>query len=168
VVFEDGEASHARNRLLEELDALWVEIAGDDRHAGEVPPWARQARDKSLRDGIADDEHDRDRGRRPLGRPRRWASVRHEDLHLEPDEISGELGVPLGSPARVPLLDREIAALDPPEFLQPLPKRIDGIRTGLGRQPPDPGRGGLLRLDGERHGEEAQGDGTKELPAVHY
>ena len=50
------------------------------------------------------------------------ASRRDDDIHLEPDELSGDLGKPLAAPLRPAILDRDGAALDPAELTQPLHK----------------------------------------------
>jgi len=77
----------------------------------------------------------------------------------EPDELGGELGVPIGIPVRVPLLDGEIAALDPPLLLQRLQKRVEGFRSGLRGQPPNPDGRCLLR---SRHARRGEGPGSQQ------
>jgi hypothetical protein len=166
-ILEDGETSHARSGLLEKLDALRGEIPRQDRHAGEVLSRVRKTCHEPLGDGIARDEQDWDRRRRSLGRPRGCLSVRDEGVHFEPDEFGGKWSVPLGNAVRVALLDDEIAALDPPELLESLPEWIQGEGFGIGKQPADPGQAGLLPLDDERRGQEAQGT-SDEAPPVHY
>src|SRR5207249_7484421 len=99
--------------------------------------------------------------------PRGCLSVRDEGVHFEPDEFGGKWSVPLGNAVRVALLDDEIAALDPPELLESLSERIQGEGFGIGKQPADPGQAGLLPLDDERRGQEAQGT-SDEAPPVHY
>jgi len=130
-------------------------------------PWVRQACDEPLGDGIATDEHDWDRRRRSLGRPCCWASVRDERVHLEADEFGGKLRIQVGDAVRVPLLDDEIATLDPSELFEFLPERVEGEGFGIGEQPSDPDHASLLRQSRKRRGEESNGTGDEGSP-VHY
>ena len=53
-IAQNGEACHARNRLLEKLDAFPVEFGGDDRQSGQIPTRMRKTRDEARRDRIPD------------------------------------------------------------------------------------------------------------------
>jgi hypothetical protein len=70
------------------------------------------------------------------------------------------------------IVDDNILALNPPELAQPLPERVEqGRPIGRGRQtkktyPRHLPR--LLRLGGERRGEEAARQGPEERPPVHH
>ena len=85
---------------------------------------------------------------------------RHDDVDLEPDQLGRESGEPLVLSLRPSVLDHDVLALDVAELAQPSPERLDEMlgRHGRGRgheeaDPIDLPR--LLRLGGERRGEEA-------------
>src|SRR2546428_623204 len=77
--------------------------------------------------------------------------------------------IPLGGAVRVPLLDYEIAALDPPELLESLPERVESEGFGIGKQPSDPDHADLLSLGGTRRGDETASDSPEERsPGNHW
>src|SRR5262249_1438610 len=49
-------------------------------------------------------------------------SHRDNDIDLEPDELGCDIGEALAAPLRPAIFDHDRAALDPPEFAQPLHK----------------------------------------------
>jgi hypothetical protein len=92
-----------------------------------------------------------------------------DDINLERNQFGCESGEPLELPLVRSVFDHEVAALDVTEVTQSLAEGLsDG---GRGRAAPkyayasDLGR--LLRLTGERRGEEA-GDCREEDPAFHH
>ena len=62
---------------------------------------------------------------RLLRRDRCFGSACENDIHFEPDELGRDIGIALGACLPPAILDRDVAALDPAEFAQPLHKRID-------------------------------------------
>src|SRR5262249_7589680 len=94
-----------------------------------------------------------------------------DDVYFQADEISCEscelIGVPLGEPD----LQDHVPALDPPDLAEPLPKGLQIEPLIGGRsvvQVPDLANlPRLLRLSGERRGEEAAGHGTEECSTFH-
>jgi len=100
---------------------------------------------------------------------RSWGRVRYEDVHLEPDQLGREVGQPVELTVRKSILDDDIPILDPPEFAQPLPERVE---AEIGRRPrPEVAYPGhlsrRLRVDGEGHGEDTEG-ANDERPSLHY
>ena len=69
------------------------------------------------------------------------------------------------------VFDDEVSTLNPPQIAQTLAECVEGMRPHGRRVPEeaDPRHlPRLLRLGHQRRGEEAQGDRTEELAAVHY
>ena len=65
--------------------------------------------------------------------PRGLAPFRRDnDIDLEPDEFRCDLGISLAASFRPPILDRDVAALDPAEFAQSLHE--SGNPLALGRK----------------------------------
>jgi hypothetical protein len=61
---------------------------------------------------------------------------RYDDVHLEPDQLGRKVEQPVEPTLRKSIVDDNILALNPPEFAQPLPKRIEQERPiGRGRYP---------------------------------
>src|SRR5262249_27570036 len=93
-------------------------------------------------------------------------------LHLEPDQLRGEISEPLESPLRPTGLDDDVLSLHPAEFTEPLPEvadeaAISGQRGGGRREPADTRhfrwrlRGGCERRAEETESEdEDDADGT--------
>ena len=169
---EDRHLAHARDRILEHLEPFPHELGKEEGVAGDVAARAREARDDTGPNGVADvGHHYRYRIRRGCllrGEGARYR-VGHDDIHLEPDELGGELGKTLKLTLSIAKLDDDILALDITQVAQSRPERFDTGGPCRGRgdsQKPDPGDG-RSRLLGEsrerRHQERARGD--QELPA---
>src|SRR5262245_64556795 len=64
---------------------------------------------------------------------------RDDDIDLEPDELGGDLGEAFAASLRPAILDRDVAAFDPAEFVQPLHKGGDRLadhrRRGPAKEP---------------------------------
>ncbi len=61
---------------------------------------------------------------------------RYDKVHLEPDQLSRQVGQPVDPTLRISIVDDNILALNPPELAQPLPERIEqGRPIGRGRHP---------------------------------
>ena len=164
---EDRHPAHARDRILEQLEPFRHELGNEERVAGDVAARAREARDDARSNGVADVGHDhRYRIRRGCllrGEGAR-CRVRHDDIHLEPDELGGELGKTVVLTFGKAKLDDDILALDVTQVAQSRPECIDAGGPCRGRghsQKPDPrdGRGRLLGEPRERRRQErARGD----------
>src|SRR5262249_26902485 len=90
-------------------------MGGRGRQAGDIATRSHQTRDQSGADRVRRyREHDRNDGCRLLHRD--------YDIDLEPDELSRDLCEPAGASVGPAILDREVAALYPTEFAQPLHK----------------------------------------------
>jgi hypothetical protein len=65
-------------------------------------------------------------------RRKNWCcSLCDDDLNLEPDEFGCNFGIALIASLRPPVLDRDITAIDPAEFAQPLRKSGRPVRSQL-------------------------------------
>jgi hypothetical protein len=91
---------------------------------------------------------------------------RYDDVHLEPDQLGRQVGQPVDPILRISIVDDNILTLNPPELAQPLPECVEqGRPIGRGRQtkktyPRHLSR--LLRVGGERRGEETHGEDSGE------
>src|SRR5215211_1549666 len=87
-------------------------------------------------------------------------------LHLEPDQLGRQVGQPVDPILRISIVDDNILALNPPELAQPLPERIEqGRPIGRRRHPKKTyprHLSRLLRVGGERRGEETHGEDSDE------
>ena len=94
----------------------------------------------------------------------------HDDINLERNQFGRKSGEPLELPLGISVFDHEVAALDVTEVTQSLKEGLSqvGISGQVARQvaySSDLGR--LLRLGGERRGEEAEGCPTEKPAPVH-
>jgi hypothetical protein len=107
-----------------------------------------------------------------LGRERRRRSSREDKVNLEPDQLLREGGKSLGPTVSRAILDHDVLSLRVSELLEPLPecRQVGGVRCGRHyfQQAHAIDLPALLRLGGERRGEEAAGDDSKERSPVHY
>src|SRR5262249_9594046 len=141
---------------------------------GGVPAGGREAREEPGAKRIGKENHE---GGVRLGgvlgchrylRPRRC----DDQVHLEPDQLGRQAGQPVDPTLRISIVDDNILALKPPELAQPLPERVEQERPiGRGREakktyPRHLSR--LLRVGGERRGEEAPPEHTYERSTLHY
>jgi hypothetical protein len=103
-------------------------------------------------------KHDGDRLRCPFRSQGGHCSYRNDHVHLETDKFSCQLGEPIKSSVRRPVVNDEVPALDPAELTQRLSEHFDAECFGrVGTEIADPGRLlGLLRC--ERHREDAKGE----------
>jgi hypothetical protein len=100
--------------------------------AGDVPARPGQARDHPGCDGIGHRPNDdRDRLGHLLGRQRAGHRCRHEDVHVQPDQLGDERGEALGLALRRSVLNGNVVALDVAQVAQPLPEGLDlgGLRS---------------------------------------
>ena len=121
---------------------------------------------------IANGNHDDgDRLAGVLGCRHSLRPERYDEVHLEPDQLGRQVGQPVDPILRISIVDDNILALNPPELAQPLPERVEqGWPIGRGRQakksyPRHLSR--LLRVGGERRGDEAARDGGHESASRH-
>ena len=113
--------AEAGNNLTQQFKSLAGKVGCQDRQAGDVAARPRKAGDDAGGNRVAHDRgHDRDDRCRLFCRNNRWCGIRDDDVHLEPDKLGRDLGEALTAALRPAIFDREIAALDPAEFVQPL------------------------------------------------
>src|ERR1700687_308910 len=116
--------------------------------------------------------HDRNRGCRLLGGDSIRVESGDDHVHLKPDQIGRQLWKPLDVSFCEAVLDHDVATECIAPLAEPLLEGLDQMGLGLpmlGRQiadPPHPAR--LLRLAGERRGEEAHDQHCKERPSLHH
>jgi hypothetical protein len=137
-VQEDGHTADLGDDLLEQLqlfgDALQARVAG---HPRDIPAWARKARDEADADGVANGNHDDgDRLGGVLCCRYSLRPERYDDVHLEPHQLGRQVGQPVDPTLRKSIVDDNILALNPPEFAQLLPERVEqGRPIRRGRRP---------------------------------
>jgi hypothetical protein len=126
---------------------------------------ARAPADISLADRVIRIDHD---NRNRCGRRLRSGDVQvvgcHDDFDLEANEVSGEF-LPAG--AQLHLLNDDVLAFDPTEPTQALLARFDVLRGQSPHNSNPSNSPGLLRLGGERRGEEAAAQGAKKRSTMH-
>ncbi len=140
-----------------------------------VAAWLREARHEASRHRIPSDRgDDRDRLGRLLGREGAGGAGREDDIRLETDKLLCEdcMTILLALSPLIP--DDEILPLHVAELTEALQKGVDeaGFERGRGvaQIPNRHGAFGLLRRDGERYREEADGEGDDDpdCPVPHY
>jgi len=106
---EDRHAGDPGQDLLEELQAFRSELRSKGAQSGDIPPRPGKADHKPSSYGVTSRRHnDRDRAGGVLGGKRRGRAPGHDDIHLETDQLSREVGKPLGPSFCVPGLDDEV------------------------------------------------------------
>lgn len=160
---EDSDPGDLRDDLLEQLQLFAEDFVADAvAQPRDVPARLREACDSPAADGIANSRHnDGNRSRGVLGCLGFWRPRRKNDVHLQTDQLSREVGQPVEPALCRSILEDNILTLDPAAFTQPLPKRFElgeRIRSGPSHENTYPrGLCRLLRPGGERRGEEAEG-----------
>src|SRR5262245_50707593 len=118
---EDGKSAQSGDNLAQEFESLASSIGPLTRYACNVSAWSRQGRDEAAADWVASRrEHDRDHRRRLLCCKDRRGVVRENNIDLQPDELSRDLGETFAAPVCPMILDRDIAPLKPTKFAQSL------------------------------------------------
>jgi len=123
-----------------------------------------------LLDRIVDREG-HDGGDRAGSRPRRWDrdAAGQDDVDLEADELRGQRGQPPQVTSSKALLDDQILPRHPAQATDAEPERRDPSARISRRQHPDAIHSPrLLRLGGERRGEDATSQGAEECASVHH
>src|SRR5262249_28772389 len=116
---------------------------------------------------IANGSHDDgDRLGGVLGCRHSLRPLRYDEVHLEPDQLGRQVGQPVDPTLRISIVDDNILALNPPELARPLPEPVEkGRPSGRGRPPKKTyprHLSRLLRVGGERDGEETHGEDSDE------
>jgi hypothetical protein len=166
---QDAHPFHAGHGLREELQPLGAQPLRKTREPRHVAARASQAPHQSHPDRIARADHDDgNRLRRPRQRRDRRIAEGRNDVQLEADELGRQRRKPFEARVRQARLDDEVLALDVPEVAEALPKRFQvpgfgGVCVSEIPEAPDLRR--LLRLAGERCGEDADHKGDCECSA---
>src|SRR5262245_35880500 len=131
---EDGHPADTWDRFLEQLQLLAEDVRVDTVcQPRDVAAWPRETRYEPDCDRLGETQSDdRDCSRRIPGGLGRGGGRRHDDVHLEPDELVREGRQTIGLALRVSILNEQSSALDPPELAQSLAKSLKG--TGIGRR----------------------------------
>jgi hypothetical protein len=152
------------NGLLEDLKTFRVQLqACQVCPSSDVPSGARQARDEPAPNRIGDKpDDDRYRRGRLLGRQGRWCGRGEDEVNLETDEVSSELGKPILLSLRVANVNGNVLALVPAELAKSSTECLQ-VRRTRGRRSefeiPDPrDLRGLLRLCSRNRREYAQSE----------
>ena len=118
---EDGHTGDAGEYVLEELQLFPDEFGAHDGQSGDVATGPGEAGDEAAPHRIAHAyHHNGDRRGRVLGGQSRWRPLRHDDIHLETDQLGREGREPLVLPFRRALLHDEVLAFDIAERAHPL------------------------------------------------
>src|SRR5882724_3069052 len=132
----------------------------------------RKAGDEPARNRIGSSGEDNGDGPgRLLGGQGRGCACGHDDINLERNQFGRESGEPLKLPFGGSVFDHEVTALDVTEVTQSLKEGLSLLRVSgqVSRQvaySSDLGR--LLRLGGERRGEEAASNHCHKRSALHH
>ena len=119
---------HARQQLAQQGETLGLDLWANNGKAGDIATRPGEARDETAANRIGGGTNDDgDGGRGVLGRQHGVRANRHDDLHLEPNELLRQGDEELGS-FGVASFNEQIPALHPAECAQ---KR--GYLLGLGR-----------------------------------
>ena len=142
---KDSKSAQTRNNLAQELESLPGSIGPLTRYAGNVAARPRQGRDEAAADRIARRrEHDRDHRRGLLCCEDRRGVMRENNIDLQTDELSRDLGVALRTSFRPAVLDRDIATLKPTKFSEPLHEGGDPLGCDRRRRRAHKSDGGRL------------------------
>jgi hypothetical protein len=157
---------------LRELQPLGAHLSQHDGHAGDIPPGPPELGDEPAPHGVGTGgHHDRDGLGRRHGRPNGHGDIRNEDVGLQADQLRGQGRQSIAPPQLIPPVDNEVLPLDVSEATNFLAKslrrglveRIEIHQDTNTRHLPR-----LLRLAGERHGEEHRPRASEEGAAVHH
>jgi hypothetical protein len=130
-VVDQRDARELGEGLPEELEALPV-LRANERDPGDVGPGARVACDEPRLVGEGDvRKHDRDRGRRLLGRAGSLRAGSAEDVDRETNQLSRELGKALAAPIGPADLEGDVFAFDVAALPQSSPKGLQ-VREAVG------------------------------------
>src|SRR5499433_683213 len=164
---EDAKAGGRRDGLFEQLQVLGAQLQTLVRPSRNVAPGTCQATHDSAPYWIGGKAHDDWYRRGGLLRGKGGRSARGGDqVHLQTDEFGGERGETIRFPLSEPDLKNDVLARDPAEVAESLLEcQQVGFVTILRSlveiaDPPHLGR--LLRLGGERRGEETASHSANE------
>ena len=120
-VTQDRHVRHAGGDLLEQLQPFSARAVFEQREAGSIAAWARQALDQSSSDRIGDlHEYDRQGAGHLLQRPHGRNASGKNNVGLECDQLAYEFANTLGI-ARAPAdFDADVASVGPAQLLQGL------------------------------------------------
>src|SRR5262249_13744116 len=115
--------------------------------------------------------HDRNRASLLSGRRNRNIRGSHDDVYLEAYQLAREVTKSFGPALAIARLQDERFPLDMAKVPHPLPERLNMRRGSLGARRKEPdlrNLGRLLRLGGERRGEEHRPCACEERATIHY
>src|SRR5262249_51149590 len=116
---QDRQPAETGKNLAQEFKAFACEIGKQDRKAGDVATWSRKVVDNADADWVSYTcEDDWNARCSLLYRQGRSGCRGRNDIHLEPDELSRNLGEALAASCRPAILNGDVAPLDPAEFAQ--------------------------------------------------
>src|SRR5712691_3394904 len=160
-VVEDCEVRQPGDGLLEELQALDIQVGREAFDAREIPAGPGQAREESdLHPSVTGYDNDGDGAGRLLGRESPDVPGGDDHVRLELDEFRGKVGEALELAMGEFEFEHEVVALDVAKVPQALDEGIDLRRSGgpgqVAEAPDLPQR---LRLGCEGREEDAEGEG---------
>src|SRR4029453_16042961 len=125
---QHADALQARQQLTQQRETLGVNLWANKGKACDITAGAGEARDETGADRVASGpKKDWYRGRGILGRLRGGRAPRHDDFHVEPNELLREGAEELGSAVGVASFDEQIPAHHPAESAQ---RRVFHLEVG--------------------------------------
>src|ERR1700730_1343829 len=170
---EDSDPIDSRDTQLELFQTLADELREDEGQPRDIAARPRKAGDEAAPNRIGSSSEDNGEGAGCLlGSPGSLcASSGHDDINLEGNQFGRKSGKALRLPLGISVFDHDVAALDVTEVTQSLEEGL----VSMGASGPVERQiayasdlGGLLRLGGERRGEQAASQTSEECPAIHY
>jgi hypothetical protein len=157
-VLEERDGGEHRHNLLEKFEAFGAQFTSIEHEPGDVPAGSGKGGSPTKDDKIGGrDGDDWNARRQPHDfRHDRWTPC-HDDPTPEPNQIRGKFAIPVGAPGRITRLDEDVSV----GFIAMFSQAGEEARVwlivpgGVGQIPDSREVSGLLRLGGERRGEEA-------------
>jgi hypothetical protein len=169
----NGEPWWDRTGLLEQLQVLLAQLQPLVRPPCDVAPGSGKAADDTTPNRIGDKPDDDGYcGGGLLGRQCCWRARGGNEIYLEADELGGESGKPFCLPLGESDIYGDVLALDPTKIPESLPECFEVRPVTSCRSlveiadPPHLPR--LLRLSGERRGEEYRTRASEECAAADH
>src|SRR5262245_25416116 len=168
---QQSDAPEGRDELPKSLELLARKLGADAGDTSDVASRPPQAHHESATDWVSSRRHDdRDRTRRVFRRKHRGRLEGDDDVDFEPNQFGGERGGAIAQALRSAPFDEDILSLDVSMLAQAVTDRLThGIcQPGSLKHADCWHLPRLLRLPGERRGEETPAHGLKEPSPVHY
>ena len=160
-VADDSDPAQLRNDLLQQLQALAIELNRHECHARHVAAWSGKTVGESCRNGIgAHAVHDGN-GQAESTDLESGCALRHDEIDGQSHQRRSEFGNALNHVVAVTELDHEVAALDIAEISKGAAHRVDVRRQARRLLCGEPTDADDLRCALRGNGPRHRGDGEK-------